>query len=90
MPILCAGPPLRMAALRRPHLVLHRTRIPRAQVTSHARSPAPGARPWRLCADGGLCAGLRARLMVPLLLGGAVTAFLLIYLLWALLRPEDL
>ncbi|WP_149537164.1 K(+)-transporting ATPase subunit F [Siccirubricoccus phaeus] len=28
--------------------------------------------------------------MLPLLLGGAVAAFLLIYLLWALLRPEDL
>jgi len=28
--------------------------------------------------------------MAELLLGGAVTAGLLLYLLWALLRPEDL
>jgi K+-transporting ATPase KdpF subunit len=28
--------------------------------------------------------------MIELLLGGAVAAGLLLYLLWALLRPEDL
>jgi len=28
--------------------------------------------------------------MAELILGGAVAAFLLIYLIWALVRPEDL
>jgi K+-transporting ATPase KdpF subunit len=28
--------------------------------------------------------------MFDLILGGAVSAFLLVYLLWALIRPEDL
>jgi K+-transporting ATPase KdpF subunit len=27
--------------------------------------------------------------MLPLVLGGGVSAFLLVYLVWALLRPED-
>ncbi|MBU8540598.1 K(+)-transporting ATPase subunit F [Roseomonas tokyonensis] len=42
--------------------------------------------------DGRLCIRLRAGLaaMAELILGGAVAAGLLLYLLWALLRPEDL
>jgi K+-transporting ATPase KdpF subunit len=32
---------------------------------------------------------LRAHLMLDFVLGGGVSAFLLIYLVWALIRPED-
>jgi K+-transporting ATPase KdpF subunit len=33
---------------------------------------------------------VRADLMLDLTLGGAVAAALLVYLVWALVRPEDL
>ncbi|MGG5819232.1 potassium-transporting ATPase subunit F [Falsiroseomonas sp. HW251] len=59
---------------------------------THARhSPAgAGRRPVR--PDGGLRGGLRAGVtaVAELVLGGVVTAGLLLYLLWALLRPEGL
>ncbi|MBU6397592.1 MAG: K(+)-transporting ATPase subunit F [Rhodospirillales bacterium] len=32
---------------------------------------------------------LRARVMLDLTLGAAVSALLLVYLVWAMLRPED-
>jgi K+-transporting ATPase KdpF subunit len=32
---------------------------------------------------------VRAHLMLDLILGGAVSSLLLIYLVWALVRPED-
>jgi K+-transporting ATPase KdpF subunit len=40
-------------------------------------------------ADGCLCRALRADLMLDLILGGAVSSLLLVYLVWALVRPED-
>ncbi|MBI0534416.1 potassium-transporting ATPase subunit F [Roseomonas sp. KE2513] len=58
----------------------------------HARPhPAP-SRTGQLRPHGRLRARLRAGLtaMAELVLGGTVTAGLLLYLLWALLRPEDL
>jgi K+-transporting ATPase KdpF subunit len=36
------------------------------------------------------CAGVSDAAMVDLILGGAVSGLLLVYLLWALIRPEDL
>ncbi|MBU6449302.1 MAG: K(+)-transporting ATPase subunit F [Rhodospirillales bacterium] len=32
---------------------------------------------------------MRARVMLDLALGAAVSAILLVYLVWAMLRPED-
>jgi K+-transporting ATPase KdpF subunit len=32
---------------------------------------------------------MRAHLMLDLFAGGAVSALLLVYLIWALVRPED-
>jgi K+-transporting ATPase KdpF subunit len=32
---------------------------------------------------------VRAHLMLDLVLGGAVSALMLVYLVWALVRPED-
>jgi K+-transporting ATPase KdpF subunit len=32
---------------------------------------------------------VRADLMLDLMMGGAVSALLLVYLVWALVRPED-
>jgi K+-transporting ATPase KdpF subunit len=32
---------------------------------------------------------VRADLMLDLVMGGAVSALLLVYLVWALVRPED-
>jgi K+-transporting ATPase KdpF subunit len=32
---------------------------------------------------------VRAHLMLDLVLGGTVSALLLVYLVWALVRPED-
>ncbi|HTZ71438.1 MAG TPA: potassium-transporting ATPase subunit F [Acetobacteraceae bacterium] len=32
---------------------------------------------------------MRAHLMLDLLVGGTVSALMLIYLVWALVRPED-
>jgi K+-transporting ATPase KdpF subunit len=32
---------------------------------------------------------VRADLMLDLVLGGAVSALMLVYLVWALVRPED-
>ncbi|MBY0332309.1 MAG: K(+)-transporting ATPase subunit F [Acetobacteraceae bacterium] len=60
--------------------------------THHARPSPACPRPWRLRFDGALRRRLRADLtpMLELILGGAVAAALLGYLLWALLRPESL
>jgi K+-transporting ATPase KdpF subunit len=56
------------------------------------RHTAAGARPGLLRPDGPLRGRLREGLtpMLDLILGGAASAGLLGYLLWALLRPEDL
>ena len=58
----------------------------------HARHPAawPGGRILR--AAGRLCRRLRpgVKAMLELVMGGATAAGLLAYLLWALLRPEEL
>lgn len=55
-------------------------------------SAYPGLRPVRLarCLRPGLRPGLRAPAVLDLLLSGVVAGGLLPYLLWALLRPEDL
>ncbi|NGM21596.1 potassium-transporting ATPase subunit F [Roseomonas stagni] len=57
-----------------------------------ARPSPAGARRRPVRRDGRLCGGLRPGLtaMTELILGGIVVALLLPYLLWALLRPEDL
>jgi K+-transporting ATPase KdpF subunit len=39
--------------------------------------------------DGCLRRTLRAHLMLDLAIGGAVSGLLLVYLIWALVRPED-
>jgi K+-transporting ATPase KdpF subunit len=56
------------------------------------RHTAAGPWPGLLRPDGPLCGCLREglTLMLDLILGAAVSAGLLGYLLWALLRPEDL
>ena len=49
-----------------------------------ALAPSPCSPPTRPDASGS------DAIMLDLILGGAVAAALLLYLLWALLRPEDL
>jgi K+-transporting ATPase KdpF subunit len=60
-------------------------------VAHHARSSSAPARRRRLRAARPLCRGLRRDLtpMLDLVLGGAVAAGLLVYLVAALLRPEN-
>ncbi|RVT90006.1 potassium-transporting ATPase subunit F [Rhodovarius crocodyli] len=59
---------------------------------THARHHHAHAGGRRLRADGPLCRRLRPGLtaMTELLLGGGVALGLLLYLFWALLRPESL
>lgn len=55
----------------------------------HARRCLSRARPRRLCRLLGLRAALRADVaMFDLVLGGIVTAFLLVYLVAAMVRPD--
>ncbi|MBE7211041.1 MAG: K(+)-transporting ATPase subunit F [Gluconacetobacter diazotrophicus] len=59
----------------------------------HVRPPPHRRRLRRPAADGGLRRLLRSDLipaMLDLILGGIVSLGLLVYLVWALLRPEDL
>jgi K+-transporting ATPase KdpF subunit len=36
-----------------------------------------------------VCSAVRAHLMLDVMVGGAVSALMLVYLVWALVRPED-
>ena len=59
---------------------------------NHVGPDRPVRRPRRLCRDDRLWLSVRADLsapMIDLLVGGIVSAGLLVYLVWALLRPED-
>ncbi|PWC27067.1 K(+)-transporting ATPase subunit F [Pseudoroseomonas aestuarii] len=100
MDFLCAGREFHIASLRRPGLsgvvpaAAFARRLPFAE-HPHDRPPAAGAGPRLLRPDGGLRRRLRPDLtampgLLDLMLGGAVSLGLLGYLLWALLRPEDL
>lgn len=58
--------------------------------SEHDRHCCGGSWHWRVAADGGLRWAVRADLSVfDIILGGVVSAGLFVYLVWALVRPED-